>query len=73
MIENTRVKTSGAGAAQRMIYFVYPLLMYNMWVCANVELAQSRWDGEPVIAQIAFLVTLMMTMFDMKPEPESPP
>ena len=73
MVENTRVKTSGAGAAQRMIYFVYSLLMYNMWVCANVELAQSRWDGEPVITQITFLETLTRAMFDMKPEPEPPP
>ena len=56
-----------------MIYFVYSLLMYNMWVCANVELAQSRWDGEPVITQITFLETLTRAMFDMKPEPEPPP
>ena len=41
-----------AGVTPRMIYFAYALLMYNMWVCANVELAQFRWDGEPVIAQI---------------------
>ena len=70
MIENTRVKTSSIGVAPRMIYFAYALLMYNMWVCANVELAQFRWDGEPVIAQIAFLETLMMTMFKIRPEPE---
>ena len=56
MIEKTRVKTSGAGVTQRMIYFAF---MYNMWVCANVELAQkSGWDGEPVITQIVFLETL---------------
>ncbi len=73
MIENTRIKTSSAGVAPRTIYFAYALLMYNMWVCANVELAQSRWDGEPVIAQITFLETLMMAMFEIKPEPEPPP
>ena len=73
MVENTRAKTSGAGVAQRMIYFVYSLLMYNMWVCANVEMAQSRWDGEPVITQITFLETLMMTIFKIRPEPEPPP
>ena len=73
MIENTRVKTSSVGVASRMIYFAYALLMYSMWVCANVELAQSQWDGEPVIAQIAFLETLMMTMFETRPEPEPPP
>ena len=73
MIENTRVKTSSAGVTRRMIYFAYALLMYNMWVCANVELAQFRWDGEPVIAQITFLEILTRSMFKIKPEPEPPP
>ena len=66
-----RVKTSSVGVVSRMIYFAYALLMYNMWVCANVELAQSIWDGEPVIVQ--FLETLMMAMFKIRPEPEPPP
>ena len=73
MIANTRVKTSSAGVVPRMIYFAYALLMYNMWVYANVELAQSRWDSEPIIAQITFLETLMMAMFKIRPEPEPPP
>ena len=54
MVENTRAKTSSVGVALRMIYFAYALLMYNMWVCANVGLAQSRWDGEPVIRSYAY-------------------
>ena len=62
-----------AVAASRIIYFAYTLLMYNMWVCANVELAQSGWDGEPVIAQITFLEILMVVMFKIIPEPELPP
>ena len=73
MIENTRIKTSSIGVAQRMIYFAHALLMYNMWVCANVELAQSRWNGESVIVQITFLETLTRTMFKFRPEFESPP
>ena len=73
MIEKTMVKTSCAGVTQRMIYVAYALLMYNMWVCANVELAQSGWDGEPVITQITFLETLTRAMFDMKPESEPHP
>ena len=73
MIENIRAKTSSTGVAPRMIYFAYALLLYNMWVCANVELAQSRWNSEPVIAQITFLETLMRTMFKFRPEPEPPP
>ena len=73
MIENIMAKTSSIGVAPRVIYFAYALLLYNMWVCANVELAQSRWNGEPVIAQITFLETLMRTMFKFRPEPEPPP
>ena len=42
MIESTGAKTSSIGVAPRMIYFAYSLLMYNMWVCVNVELTQSR-------------------------------
>ena len=73
MIENIRAKTSSTGVAPRMIYFAYVLLLYNMWACANVELAQSRWNGESVIAQITFLETLMRTMFKFRPESEPPP
>ena len=73
MIEKTRVKTSCAGVTLRMIYVAYALLMYNMWVCANIELAQSGWDGEPVIMQITFLETLTRAMFKVRPEPELPP
>ncbi len=40
--------------AARMIYFACALLLYNMRVCADVKLAQSKWNGEPVIAQITF-------------------
>ena len=56
-------------AASRVIYFAYALLMYNMWVCTNVALAQSGWDGGPVIAQIMFVETLMMAIFKIRPEP----
>ena len=73
MIENIRAKTSSTGVAPRMIYFAYALLLYNMWVCANVKLTQSRWNSEPVIAQITFLEILMRTMFKFRPEPEPPP
>ena len=40
--------------ASRIIYFAYALLMYNMWVCANVELTQSRWNGKLVIVDHVF-------------------
>ena len=73
MVENIRIKTSSAGVIPRMIYFAYALLMYNMWVYANVELTQSRRGGEPIIAQITFLKTLMMAMFKIRPESEPPP
>ena len=73
MTENTRAKTSSVGVASRMIYFANALLMYNMWVCANVELAQSGWDGEPVITQITFLETLTRAMFNVGLESEPPP
>ena len=74
MIEKTRVKTASTGVAPRMIYFAYTLLLYNMWVCANVETAQkSRWDGKPIITQITFLETLLRIIFNVRPEPEPPP
>ena len=56
-----------------MIYFAYSLLMYNMRVCANVELAQSRWNGEPFTTQITFLETLTRVMFNVKSDPKLPP
>ena len=48
----------------------YLLLLYSMWVCANIELAQSRWNGEPVIVQITFLETLMRIIFMIRQERE---
>ena len=73
MIENIRAKTSNTGVTPRMIYFAGALLRYNMWVCANVELVQFRWNGELIIAQITFLETLMRILFKFRPEPELPP
>ena len=72
-LKSINVAVRGIWCCKNFGVSVYALLMYNMWVCANVELAQFRWDGEPVIAQIAFLETLMMTMFKIRPEPEPPP
>ena len=52
MIENMRARTPSGSVDARVFYFLYSVMVFNLWVVANVILTQgARWDGKSVLPQ----------------------
>ena len=74
MIENTRARTSSGSTDARAFYFLYSVMVFNLWVIANVILTQGAGlDGKPVLSQGQFVENLLETMRSNPPGPEPPP
>ena len=73
MIENMRARTSSGSVDARVFYFLYSVMVFNLWVVANVILTQgARWDGKSVLSQGQFGENILETMRSNPPGPEPP-
>ena len=72
MIENMRARTSSGSVDARVFYFLYSVMVVNLWVVANVILTQgARWDGKSVLSQGQFGENILETMRSNPPGPET--
>jgi len=56
----------------RIFFFLYAVIVYNLWFVANVVIARAGWDGKPVLTQLSFMIALQYFTLN-KPEPEPLP
>jgi len=72
MIERVRPKTRSTNEETRIFFFLYAVIVYNLWLVANVVIARAGWDGKPILTQLSFMMALQHFTLN-KPEPEPPP
>ena len=59
-VETFRAKTTSKNHSLRLLYFFYALILYNVWLLANLILARkfSKVPSSPIVEAQMFKVTL---------------